>query len=87
MGAVFGLKSVIGAWNFVIGLEDFLAALNVMHGYYMPAGAQLFGFFLQGCLHIAGALALMRFAPFFAAFAYPQPPPSPAAKSSGDTDV
>jgi hypothetical protein len=67
---------VIGAWNFVIGLEHFLATFNVMHGYYAPQSTLAFGFFLQGCLHIAVALALMRFAPFFASFAYPVLPSS-----------
>lgn len=78
---------VIGAWNFILGLEHYLAAFNMIHGYYTPSYTQPFGFFLQGCLHIGAGLALMRFAPFFAVFAYPKPPSSTAEQNSEGTDV
>ncbi len=78
---------VIGAWNFVLGLEHFLAAFNVMHGYYTPAYTQSFGFFLQGCLHVAVGLVLIRFAPFLAVFGYPNPPSSTPTQSSDAADV
>lgn len=78
---------VIGAWNLVLGLEHFLAAFNVMHGYYTPAYTQPFGFFLQGCLHVGVGLALMRLAPYLAVFAYPKHPSSTAAQSSDAEDV
>ncbi|RDS81352.1 hypothetical protein [Dyella psychrodurans] len=82
----FALR-VIGAWNFVMGLEHFLAAFNGMRGYYTPASTQPFGFFLQGCLHITVALVLMRFAPFLAVFAYPKPTPSTSEQNPDATDV
>jgi hypothetical protein len=78
---------IIGAWNFVIGLEQFLACFDVMHGFYLPASTQPFGFFLQGCLHIVVALTLMRFAPFLALFAYPKPRSSAPSQNSDGADA
>jgi hypothetical protein len=74
---------IIGAWNFVVGLEHFTSCFNAMHGYYNPTLTHPFGFFIQGSVHLVVALVLLRLAPFLALFAYPTPRPRPE-QTEGD---
>jgi len=79
---------VIGAWNFIIGLEHFASCFNAAHGFYNPIVTQPFGFFVQGAVHMVVALAFLRLAPFLALFAYPKALRGPsAAVSDGAADA
>jgi hypothetical protein len=65
---------VAGTWNVLLALEHFTTCFNVMRGFYLPSYTHPFAFFLQGLVCGVSGLLLIRFAPFFALFAFPTKP-------------